>query len=68
MTKHAKKSNDFLAVQAHKITHSNHKNKEKNEKDAKKRKEENHEQLTELNAKKQVLEKDKKHSGNFRFY
>ena len=68
MTKHAKKSNDFLSVQAHKIVHSNQKNKEKNEKDAKKRKERHHEELTELNARKQVLGREKKHSGNFRFY
>lgn len=68
MTKKQQAKNNFASNQAIELTQENIENRDVNKKAARRRTELMQEQLNELNEKDSKVKKNKKHSGNFRFY
>ncbi|MFN8415545.1 MAG: hypothetical protein U0U66_04355 [Cytophagaceae bacterium] len=68
LNKHAAKSNEYLAKQAHKITHENLKRKEKNQKKSTKTTEQLVKDLHHLNHKTSKVKKTNSTDGTFSLY
>lgn len=68
MTRKARKSNDYLAVQANQITEDNLSQKEQVQKTAEKRKKKEQKELHELNKKSSRVKRETKHHGHFKIY
>ena len=68
LTKHAKKSSDYLANQSIELTQNNIAKREVTDKKARKRLEKHQEELNEANQRTSKVKPLKKHRGNFKFY
>lgn len=68
LTKHAKKSSDYLANQSIELTQNNIAKRDVTDKKARKRLEKHQEELNEANQRTSKVKPAKKHRGNFKFY